>query len=94
MLLLFILVYSIIRVRCFNGVIGISCNPFEIAHMKSTMMTTQEVCAVLGISLSTLRRRVKAGELRPAPKSPGQKRAYRLQFLRADIERLLNAANR
>lgn len=56
------------------------------------MMTTQEVCEALGISLSTLRRRVRTGELRPAPKAPGQKRAYRLRFLRADIERVLKAA--
>ncbi len=54
-------------------------------------MTTQEVCGALGISLSTLRRRVKAGELKPVPKAPGQKRAYRLQFLRSDIERLVTA---
>lgn len=60
--------------------------------MKYTTMTTQEVCATLGISLSTLRRRVRTGELKPIPKAPGQKRAYRLQFLRADIERLLIAA--
>lgn len=55
-------------------------------------MTTQEVCDALGISLSTLRRRVKSGELKPIPKAPGQKRAYRLHFLHADIECLLKAA--
>jgi len=60
--------------------------------MKHNTMTTQEVCKVLGISLSTLRRRVKAGELKPVPKTPGQKRAYRLEFLQADIEGLLKAA--
>lgn len=54
-------------------------------------MTTQEVCNALGISLSTLRRRVRSGELKPTAKAPGQKRAYRLNFLRADIEALLNA---
>jgi len=60
--------------------------------MKHNTMTTQEVCKVLGISLSTLRRRIKAGELKPVPKTPGQKRAYRLEFLQADIEGLLKAA--
>lgn len=53
------------------------------------MMTAQEVCDALGISLSTLRRRVSSGELKPIPKAPGQKRAYRLNFLRADIDSLL-----
>lgn len=57
--------------------------------MKHSTMTTKEVCDTLGISLSTLRRRIKTGELKPVPKAPGQKRAYRLQFLRTDIERLL-----
>ncbi|WP_425430785.1 helix-turn-helix domain-containing protein [Candidatus Chloroploca asiatica] len=52
-------------------------------------MTAKEVCDALGISLSTLRRRIKAGELRPMPKAPGQKRAHRLQFLRTDIESIL-----
>ena len=60
--------------------------------MKCLTMTTKEVCDTLGISLSTLRRRVRTGELKPVPKAPGQKRAYRLQFLRADIERLLIGA--
>ena len=55
-------------------------------------MTTQEVCDALGISLSILRRRVRAGELQPVPKATGQKRAYRLSFLRANIEVLLNAS--
>lgn len=55
-------------------------------------MTTQEVCDALGISLSTLRRRVRSGELKPVPKAPGQKRAYRLNFLRANIEVLLKAS--
>lgn len=55
------------------------------------MMTTRETCAALGISLSTLRRRVKSGEIKPVPKAPGQKRAYRLNFLRDDIEKLLES---
>lgn len=55
-------------------------------------MTAQEVCDALGISLSTLRRRVSSGELKPVPKTPGQKRAYRLNFLRADIEALLKTS--
>jgi excisionase family DNA binding protein len=57
--------------------------------MDQKMMTTQEVCNALGISLSTLRRRVKSGELKPIPKAPGQKRAYRLNFLHDDIEYFL-----
>lgn len=60
--------------------------------MEQRTMTTQEVCKALGISLSTLRRRVKSGELKPIPKTPGQKRAYRLNFLYEDIEYLLKAA--
>ena len=60
--------------------------------MEQKTMTTQEACDVLGISLSTLRRRVKSGELKPVPKAPGQKRAYRLNFLRDDIENLLKSA--
>jgi excisionase family DNA binding protein len=58
--------------------------------MKSGAMSTKEVCEVLGISLSTLRRRVRSGELKPLPKAPGQKRAHRLLFVRADIERMLS----
>lgn len=56
-------------------------------------MTAQEVCDALGISLSTLRRRISSGELKPVPKAPGQKRAYRLSFFRADIEVLLKASD-
>lgn len=59
--------------------------------MKHKTMSTQEVCKALGISLSTLRRRVKAGELKPIPKTPGQKRVHRLAFLQSDIESLLVA---
>jgi len=55
-------------------------------------MITQEICDALGISLSTLRRRVRSGELQPAPQAPGQKRAYWLNFLRANIEVLLKAS--
>jgi excisionase family DNA binding protein len=55
-------------------------------------MTTREVCDALGISLSTLRRRIKSGELKPIPKAPGQKRAYRLNFLHTDIEVLLKTS--
>ena len=55
------------------------------------MMTTREVCDALGISLSTLRRRVKSGELRPIPKARGQKRAHRLNFLVDDIEYFIKA---
>jgi excisionase family DNA binding protein len=57
--------------------------------MEHRTMTTQEVCDALGISLSTLRRRVKSGELKPLPKAPGQKRAHRLNFLYDDIEYFL-----
>jgi excisionase family DNA binding protein len=60
--------------------------------MEQETMTTQEVCGALGISLSTLRRRIRSGELQPVPKAPGQKRAYRLNFLRANIEVLLKAS--
>lgn len=52
-------------------------------------MTAKEVCKALGISLSTLRRRIKTGELVPTPKKPGQKRAYRLEFRRVDVENIL-----
>ena len=57
--------------------------------MEPKTLTTQEVCDVLGVSLSTLRRRIKSGELKPMPKAPGQKRPYRLNFLRADVEALV-----
>jgi len=60
--------------------------------MEQKTMITQEICDALGISLSTLRRRVRSGELQPAPQAPGQKRAYRLNFLRANTEILLNAS--
>ena len=55
-------------------------------------MTAQEVCKVLGISLSTLRRRVSSGDLQPLPKAPGQKRVHRLNFSRADVGKLLQAS--
>lgn len=73
-------------VICMNHVISLN------SEMKRKMMTTQEACDALGISLSTLRRRVRAGELKPIPKALGQKRAYRLELLYADIERLLKGA--
>ena len=57
--------------------------------MKGSTMTAREVCDALGISLSTLRRRIKTGELKPMPKAPGQKRAYRLKFLRVDVDKVL-----
>lgn len=56
--------------------------------MPQKTMTAQEACEALGISLSTLRRRISAGELTPMPKAPGQKRPYRLNFRRADVEAL------
>jgi excisionase family DNA binding protein len=65
---------------------------FKIVGMKQKTMTTREVCDALGISLSTLRRRIKSGELKPIPKAPGQKRAYRLNFFYADIEVLLRTS--
>jgi len=64
----------------------------EGMEQKQKTMTTQEVCDALGISVSTLRRRVKSGELKPIPKAPGQKRAYRLNFLHDDIEYFLKTA--
>ena len=56
-------------------------------------MTSAEVCEALGISLRTLRRRVRDGELKPLPKAPGLKRAAALEFRKEDIEAIRNAAN-
>lgn len=51
-------------------------------------MTAKQVCEELGISMVTLHRRIKSGELKPAPKPPLLRRHYRLLFERADIDRL------
>lgn len=51
-------------------------------------MDTQEVLSALGISRTTLFRLMKDGKLEPLPKPPYLKRARKLQFRRADVERL------
>jgi predicted site-specific integrase-resolvase len=58
---------------------------------EGEVMNAQEVCKALDISYMTLLRRVKEGVLTPLPKSPGLKRHRRLQFHRADVERLLQS---
>ncbi len=47
-----------------------------------------EVCEALGISRMTAHRRIREGVIKPLPKSPGQRRAHRLLFDRAEIERV------
>jgi predicted site-specific integrase-resolvase len=51
-------------------------------------MTMVEVCEALGISRMTAHRRIREGVIKPLPKSPGQRRAHRLLFDRAEIERV------
>lgn len=51
-------------------------------------MSTEEASEFLGISRMTLLRRVTDGEIQPLPKPPALKRRARLQFRRADVERL------
>ena len=51
-------------------------------------MTLKEACAFLGVSHMTLYRRMKSGELQALPKNPAHKKAYRVEFLREDIEKL------
>ena len=54
-------------------------------------MSAKEVCEALDISYVTLMRRIKDGVLKPLPKPAGLKRQRRLEFPRADIEKLLQS---
>lgn len=58
----------------------------------SDTMNVQEVCDFLKISRATLMRRVDDGVLVPLPKPPILKRHRRLEFRRADVERLAQGA--
>lgn len=53
-------------------------------------MTTFEVAVRLGCSISTVQRRARSGELRPAQKLPGPNGA--LLFDPRDVDRLLTQA--
>ncbi len=55
-------------------------------------MTIEEACEFLGISRMTLLRRVQDGKIAPLPKPAALKRHRRLEFLRADVERLAQGA--
>lgn len=54
------------------------------------LMTTFEVAVRLGCSISTVQRRARSGELRPAQKLPGPNGA--LLFDPRDVDRLLTQA--
>jgi len=58
---------------------------------NETELNAQEMCEALGISMPTLRRRVKAGALHPIEKPKGLLRHHRLRFERAEIERYIKA---
>lgn len=56
-------------------------------HMApDDLMTTSEVCGLLGIGSSTVSRWAMSGALAPARKLPGLRGAY--LFRRADVEAL------
>lgn len=54
------------------------------------VMDSHEVCALLGMSLRTLTRRVKEGKMVPLPKPPGLERHHKLYFRREDVEKFLH----
>ena len=56
-------------------------------------LTIKEVAAELGVSVETIRTRVRDGELVARPKPIGAKRVFRLEFDRATIEAYKAAAN-
>lgn len=60
---------------------------------KDETMTSSELAEKLGISLPTLHRRLKSGELalKPInPPNPNLKRQKQLLFVRSEVEALLN----
>jgi len=59
---------------------------------KQETMNTQEVCQILGISRSTLQRRVEDGEILPLPKKPGQKRNFPRRFPADKIREMAQVA--
>jgi predicted site-specific integrase-resolvase len=53
------------------------------------VLSSDEVARRLGVSVATLSRRVKSGQLIAVSKPPLLKRHHRLQFYRAEIEKHL-----
>ena len=56
---------------------------------KSEKLNIDEAAELLGMSVGTLRRRIKAGEILPLPVSPSLKKAVKYYFDRAYIEALI-----
>lgn len=59
---------------------------------QDEVLTIKEAAELLGVSEMTLRRRVDAGKLEPIPYPKALARPRRLQFRRADIERLASGS--
>ena len=55
-------------------------------------MDIKQACEFLDVSRMTLLRRVQEGKITPLPKPAVLKRHRRLEFLRADVERLAQGA--
>jgi len=55
---------------------------------NSETVTIEQAAEMLGVSVGTLRRRVKDGIVKPLPTPPLLKQPRRLLFYRADIEKL------
>ena len=63
-----------------------------MAEEKEEVLSSKKVSEMLGISLATLNRRVRASEIVPLPKAVGAKRHHRLQFPKSEIEAIINKA--
>ncbi len=64
-----------------------------VTHGKIPAMerlTAKEACELLGVSRMTLHRRIADGDIKPLPGNPAHKKRFRLEFNRADVERLKN----
>lgn len=57
---------------------------------NSETVTIEQAAEMLGISVGTLRRRVKDGVIKPLPTPPLLKQPRRLEFYRSDIQGLLD----
>lgn len=55
-------------------------------------MDIKQACEYLGVSRMTLLRRIGEGKIAPLPKPAALKRHRKLEFRRADVERLAGAA--
>ena len=74
----------IVRYNKSGHVIGIDITDSMRMFARADFMTLQEACDFLGISESTMRRRVRAGEIAYV------KEGNRYRFRKADIARLAN----